>query len=69
MERIKALFEAVRTYLREVLSEMRKVTWPSRDRTVKLTGIVVAMVVLIAAFLFVWDTVLGVGAQKLLGSK
>lgn len=69
MERIKALFEAIRIYLREVISEMRKVTWPNRDRTIKLSGIVVAMVVLFAAFLFVWDSVLGVGAQKLLGSK
>jgi len=69
MERIKALFEAIRTYLREVVSEMRKVTWPNRGRTIKLTGIVVAMVVVVAAFLFLWDSVLGVGAQQLLGSK
>lgn len=67
MERLKALLETARTYLREVIGEMRKVVWPSRERTAKLTGVVVAMVAIISAFLFVFDFVLGAGAQRFLG--
>ncbi|BAD42074.1 conserved domain protein [Symbiobacterium thermophilum IAM 14863] len=60
MERIKAFFEGIRTYLREVVGELRKVVWPSRERVIKATGIVVAMVALVAGFLYLWD--LGIGA-------
>lgn len=67
MERLKAVFEAARTYLREVIGEMRKVVWPTRERTAKLTGVVVAMVAIISAFLFVFDFVLGAGAERFLG--
>lgn len=67
MERLKAFLETAQTYLREVIGEMRKVVWPSRERTVKLTGVVVAMVAIISAFLFVFDFVLGAGAQRFLG--
>lgn len=60
MERFKAFIEATRTFVREVVGELRKVVWPSRDRIVKLTGVVVAMVVIVAGFLYLWD--LGLGA-------
>lgn len=60
MERVKAFFEGIRTYLREVVGELRKVVWPSRERVIKATGIVVAMVALVAGFLYLWD--LGIGA-------
>lgn len=67
MERIKALFEATRTYLREVVAEMRKVTWPSTSLTVKYTSVVVATVTVIALYLFVFDYGLSWGAGKFLG--
>jgi len=60
MERIKAFFEGTRTFLREVVGELRKVIWPTRERIVKLTGVVVAMVAVVAGFLYIWD--LGLGA-------
>jgi preprotein translocase subunit SecE len=60
MERFKALIETTRTFLREVVGELRKVNWPSRERTAKLTGVVVSMVVVVAGFLYLWD--LGLGA-------
>ncbi len=47
--------EGIRTYLREVVGELRKVVWPSRERVAKATGIVVTMVALVAGFLFIWD--------------
>lgn len=60
MERFKAFIETTRTFVREVVGELRKVTWPSRDRIVRLTGVVVAMVMVVAGFLYLWD--LGLGA-------
>lgn len=59
MERIKTFFEGTRTFLREVVGELRKVIWPSRDRIIKLTGVVVAMVAVVAGFLYLWDLGLG----------
>lgn len=67
MDRIKAVFSATRTYLREVLGELSKVVWPSRARTLKLTGVVVAMVALIAGYLFILDLPLGLAMAELFG--
>ncbi|MBP2020156.1 preprotein translocase SecE subunit [Symbiobacterium terraclitae] len=55
MERLNAFFAGIRTYLREVVGELRKVVWPTRERVVKATGIVVAMVAFVAGFLYLWD--------------
>nr|PZN71259.1 MAG: preprotein translocase subunit SecE [Bacillota bacterium] len=63
MERVKAFFAGIRTYLNEVAGELRKVIWPSRERVVKATGIVVVMVALVAGFLFLCD----VGLEWLMG--
>lgn len=65
MERIKGWVAAVRIYLREVLGELNKVTWPSRERVVKLTGVVVGMVALVAAFLYLIDVPLAFAMQEL----
>ena len=67
MERIKALFEATGTYLKEVVAELRKVTWPSTSLTVKYTGVVVAMVAVLSLYLYVFDAGLSWGATKFLG--
>lgn len=60
MERFKAFIETTRTFLREVIGELRKVVWPSKERTAKLTGVVVVMVMIVSGFLYLWD--LGLGA-------
>lgn len=60
MERFKGFFEGTLTFLREVVGELRKVIWPTRERIVKLTGVVVAMVAVVSGFLYLWD--LGLGA-------
>ncbi|MGE5673240.1 MAG: preprotein translocase subunit SecE [Mycobacterium leprae] len=56
---------ATRTYLKDVRGEVTKVSWPSWELLWKHTGIVVAMVVIISAFLFILDYPLGLGLQKL----
>ena len=52
-------------FLREVRSEVAKVTWPSRRETLVTTGLVFAMVALAAVFFLVVDQVIGIGVRAL----
>jgi preprotein translocase subunit SecE len=49
----------VRTF-REVRSEMKKVVWPTREETVRLTIVVIAISAIISAILFMSDSVFAV---------
>ena len=59
----------IRTF-REVRSEMRKVVWPTREETIRLTAVVIALSTIISVVLFSADalfaTLLGLlqGAVK-----
>ncbi len=55
------------SFVREVRSEVTKVTWPSRKETLVTTGLVFAMAALAAIFFFVADQVIGVGVRALFG--
>ncbi len=46
----------VRT-LRETRSELRQVVWPSREETIRLTVLVVAVSLVIGLLLFIGDTI------------
>jgi preprotein translocase subunit SecE len=52
-------------FLREVRSEVAKVTWPSRKETLVTTGLVFAMVALAAVFFLVVDQAIGLGVRAL----
>ena len=43
------------SYLREVRSELAKVTWPTREETARLTGLVVIVTFLVAGFVGALD--------------
>jgi preprotein translocase subunit SecE len=45
----------VREFVREVLAEFHKVTWPSRQELINSTAVVVVLTVVIAVFLGVVD--------------
>jgi len=38
-------------FLNEVIAELKKVTWPSRRETMKLTVVVIAISVIVGAFI------------------
>jgi preprotein translocase subunit SecE len=38
-------------FFKEVVSELKKVTWPTRDETIKLTVVVIAISVVTALFI------------------
>ena len=54
-------------FLREVRTEVGKVTWPSRKETLVTTGLVFALSALAAIFFFVADQIIGVGVRALFG--
>ena len=45
------------TFLQDVRTEMRKVTWPTRAQTLQYTIVVIAISLGVAAFLGAWDYV------------
>ncbi|MES3630305.1 MAG: preprotein translocase subunit SecE [Longimonas sp.] len=48
----------IREYLQEVVSEMRKVSWPSRDELVSSTLITLLGTVMISGYIFVADQII-----------
>ena len=54
-------------FVREVRSEISRVTWPTREETAVTTGLVFLMVALISVFFFVVDQVIGVAVRALFG--
>jgi preprotein translocase subunit SecE len=53
-------------FARESYDETRRVVWPTRKETVNMTGIVFALVVVMALFLFIVDKLLEWGLYDLL---
>ena len=49
------LFDRIKRYLREVMAELKKTNWPSRDELTKSTVIVVLTIVVVALFLSACD--------------
>lgn len=53
-------------YWRETRGELRKVTWPTRQESLRLTGIVVGVTIAFAAFLWVFDFIFSSGLRFLI---
>ncbi|HVR43345.1 MAG TPA: preprotein translocase subunit SecE [Thermoanaerobaculia bacterium] len=53
----KGWWSNTRDYVREVSSEMNKVTWPSRPEVIGTTGVVLATVVFFGLYLWLSDLV------------
>jgi len=53
---IKEKFEGAKQFLREVKTELKKVTWPSRKDTLSATLVVLVAVFVIAIFLGIVDS-------------
>lgn len=45
-------------FIGEVISELKKVTWPTREETIKLTVVVIAISVIVGAFIGGLDALL-----------
>ncbi|MGH7066311.1 MAG: preprotein translocase subunit SecE [Acetobacteraceae bacterium] len=54
-------------FIREVRSEVSKVTWPSRKETAVSTALVMALAAAIAIFFLIVDQIVGYGIHVLFG--
>ncbi len=64
---VKAQTNPISRFYRETAGELRKVSWPTREEAINLTGIVLAVLVLMALFLGFIDYIGGLGLDLLLG--
>jgi len=53
---VKEKFDVAAQFLREVKTELKKVTWPSRKDTLSGTVVVLVAVIIIAVFLGIIDS-------------
>lgn len=63
---VKAKFDVAIQFLREVRTELKKVTWPSRKDTLSGTLVVLVAVFIIATFLGIVDSGLSSLVRQLL---
>ncbi len=49
------MIQKIRKFIADVRAEFRKVTWPTRDQTIKQTGVVLVLVAITSVFLGVVD--------------
>ena len=56
---------ALSRYLRETRGELRKVTWPTRQESQRLTAIVLGVTAVMALFLGILDFIFSRGVQEI----
>jgi preprotein translocase subunit SecE len=56
----------VKKYFKDLRSEIKKVVWPSREKVVNNTGIVIGVMLVCGAALFGIDSLLGLAVNALL---
>lgn len=52
------------SFIKEARAELKKVSWPSKDQTIKYTGIVIGVSLATALFLGVLDLLFSSGVGK-----
>ena len=60
------IFERVGKWVREMKSELKKVQWPSRKQTINNTMIVIACVIVVGIFIWIFDFVATGAIQALI---
>ena len=66
----KRTWGAICKYFRELKSDLKKVVWPTPKQVLKNTLIVIACVLVVSAFIYLFDSVADIIVMKgLLGNK
>ena len=60
------MITGIRRYLTESISELRKVAWPTRETVVRLTLLVIAVSVVVGAYIGVLDVVFNTMIEQVL---
>jgi len=61
-------FGAIARYFRELRSELKKVVWPTPQQVLKNTLIVVACVLVVGVFIWLFDFLAGTGISALINA-
>lgn len=64
---VSAKGRATLEYISEARFELRKVIWPTRQETIRTTGVIIVVVVIMSLLLGLIDLLLGGGIKLLLG--
>jgi preprotein translocase subunit SecE len=59
--------KAIAGFFKELRSEMKKIVWPTRQQLINNTVIVIIAIVVIGAFVWIFDGLLGLGVMNILG--
>jgi preprotein translocase subunit SecE len=57
-----------REFFSETRFELRKVVWPTRQETLRTTGVIIVMVIVVSLILALFDLIISSGVRALLGS-
>jgi preprotein translocase subunit SecE len=57
-----------REFFSETRFELRKVVWPTRQETLRTTGLIIVVVIIISLILALFDLIISTGVRALLGS-
>ena len=68
MGKLKDQWTRLTTFFQEVWAELKRTTWPSQKEVRNTTVVVIAFVLVCAAYLYVVDIVLQTGMEKLFGT-
>ncbi|WP_312892769.1 preprotein translocase subunit SecE [Allostreptomyces psammosilenae] len=66
-ERRPGLFARLRLFLRQIVAELRKVVWPTRNQLVTYTTVVIVFVLIVLAIVSVLDWVFSRGVFAIFG--
>ncbi|MEM5779559.1 MAG: preprotein translocase subunit SecE [Lawsonibacter sp.] len=61
-----SIFARMKKWLKEMRSELKKVQWPTRKQTVNNTLIVIACVIVVGVFIWIFDFIAGSAIDVLL---
>lgn len=61
----KRMFRAIRKFFRDLLAEVKKVTWPSGKQVLNNTAVVLVVCIICGAALFAVDTIFAALVQLL----
>ena len=56
-QKIVSAWQRLQTFLREVVVETRKVTWPNREEVIATTAVVIAASFMFGIYIYVCDAV------------
>jgi len=62
-----AITQKGQNFLKEVITELKKTTWPTRHEAWRLTGVVIGVIVVLGLYMALLDGVIGWFVNKFIG--